>query len=100
LWPEGCLVRIKRSEIGVSMLEVSGEITKKNEELGYGFVSVKGSEDIFFSPDTAYSGTSFATLKVGEKVTLRITETARGLFASALSPATQKRKYPEPEVSI
>lgn len=81
-------------------MEVSGEITKKNEELGYGFVSVKGSEDVFFSPDTVYSGTSFANLKVGEKVTLRISETERGLFASALSPAFQKRKSPEPEASI
>lgn len=83
-----------------SILEVSGEIIKKNDELGYGFVSVKGSEDVFFSPDTVYSGTSFASLKVGEKVRLKVSETERGLFASSLSPAIQKKKSPEPEATI
>ncbi len=81
-------------------MELSGEITKKNEDLGYGFISVKGSEDVFFSPDTEYAGTSFATLKVGEKVKIKVTETQRGLFASALSLAASKKKSPEPEASL
>jgi cold shock CspA family protein len=81
-------------------LELSGEIKKKNEDLGYGFISSKGSDDIFFSPDTVYSGTSFASLQVGEKVKIKVSETERGLFAVSLSPAQSKKKSPEPEASL
>lgn len=81
-------------------MEVSGEIIKKNEELSYGFVSVKGYEDVFFSPDTEYSSVTFESLKVGDKVKVHIKETDRGLFATSLAPAASKRRAPEPEVSL
>ena len=82
------------------MLETVGEIIKKNDELGYGFISVKGSEDVFFSPDTEYSGTTFSNLKIGEKVKIAVSETARGLFAIQLAAISEKRKSPEPEASL
>ena len=81
-------------------MELSGEITKKNEELSYGFVSVKGSEDVFFSPDTAYSGTNFDLLKIGDKVKVEAKTTDRGLFATSLSTALLKRPSSAPEASI
>ena len=81
-------------------MEVSGEIVKKNEELSYGFVSVKGSEDVFFSPDTEYGSITFGSLKIGDKVKIQVKETDRGLFATSLTPAISKRKSPEPEASL
>ncbi len=81
-------------------MEVSGEIKKKNEELNYGFVSVKGSDDVFFSPDTQYSAVTFGSLKVGDKVKIQVKETDRGLFATSLTPVISKRKSPEPEASL
>lgn len=81
-------------------MEVLGEITKKNEDLNYGFITVKGSDDIFFSPDTEYAGTSFSSLRVGEKVRIKIIETQRGLFAASLSAVSSKKMSPEPEASI
>ena len=81
-------------------MEFIGQITKKNDELSYGFVSVKGSEDVFFSPDTEYSLITFGSLNVGDKVKIQVKETDRGLFATTLTPAVSKRKSPEPEASL
>ena len=81
-------------------MEILGQIVKKNDDLSYGFVSTKGYEDIFFSPDTEYSGTTFGTLKVGDKVKTQIKETDRGLFAVSLSLVVSKIKLPEPEASL
>lgn len=78
-------------------MEVFGEIAKKNNELGYGFVSVKGYDDVFISPDTEYNGTSFSNLKIGEKVALKVSETERGLFATSLSLAKSNKRLPEPQ---
>ena len=80
-------------------MEVSGEISKKNEELGYGFVTVKGSDDVFFSPDSVYSDVSFPDLKIGQKVRIKVVETERGLFAASLSLATNKKSV-QPDLSI
>ncbi len=79
-------------------MELFGQIIKKSDELSYGFVSVKGSEDIFFSPDTEYSLITFGSLKVGDKVKIQVKETDRGLFATSLTPA--KSKSPQPESSL
>lgn len=80
-------------------MEVSGEISKKNEDLGYGFVAVKGSEDVFFSPDSVYSDIAFADLKIGQKVRVVVTETERGLFAVSLSVVPSRKTLP-PDLSL
>jgi cold shock CspA family protein len=79
-------------------LEVIGQISKKNEELSYGFVAVKGSEDVFFSPKTEFSHTDFASLRVGDKVKIIVTETERGLFASSLSTVNKIKTPSEIEL--
>lgn len=73
-------------------MEVIGQIIKKNNDLGYGFVAVKGSEDIFFSPKTGYISTNFESLNIGDKVKIEVTETDRGLFANTLSMVLRKEK--------
>ena len=73
-------------------MEVSGQIIKKNNDLGYGFVSVKGYDNVFFSPNTEYISTDFESLNIGDKVQVKITETPRGLFASSLLLSPQKKK--------
>lgn len=73
-------------------MEVTGQITKKNNDLGYGFISVKGHDDVFFSPNTEYISTDFESLSVGDKVQIIIAETERGLFATLLSGISKKIK--------
>jgi cold shock CspA family protein len=73
-------------------LEVIGQIIKKNNDLGYGFVAVKGSDDIFFSPKTEFIATTFEQLNVGDKVKVIVLETDRGLFASKLNPLIKSEK--------
>lgn|GEM_PF-3371400 len=73
-------------------MEATGQITKKNNDLGYGFISVKGHDDVFFSPKTEYISTDFGSLSVGDKVQIIITETERGLFATSLSNISKKQK--------
>lgn len=81
-------------------MDVIAEISKKNDELGYGFACVKGSEDIFFSMDTEYIGTSFSDLQVGQKVRLQVSETSRGLFAKVVEIKGEKQKSIPSEVSL
>lgn len=69
-------------------MEVIGQIIKKNNDLGYGFVAVKGSEDIFFSPKTGYISTNFESFNIGDKVKIEVTETDRGLFANTEKNST------------
>lgn len=79
-------------------MELKGQIAKKNNELGYGFITVKGHDDIFFSPKTEYIATDFDSLRVGDKVQIKITETDRGLFAESLSIVSKKDKSVEAEI--
>ena len=79
-------------------MELKGQIAKKNNELGYGFITVKGHDDIFFSPKTEYIATDFDSLRVGDKVQIKITETDRGLFAQSLSLAAKKDKAIDAEI--
>ena len=75
-------------------MEVIGQIIKKNNDLGYGFVAVKGSEDIFFSPKTEFVSTNFEALNIEDKVKVEVIETDRGLFANKLSVILGKEKTP------
>lgn len=79
-------------------MELNGQITKKNNELSYGFITVKGHDDIFFSPKTEYIATNFESLRVGDKVKIKMTETDRGLFAVSLSLAVGRNKSLEAEM--
>lgn len=76
-------------------MEAIGQIIKKNKDLGYGFVAVKGSDDIFFSPKTEFISTNFEVLSIGDKVKIEVIETDRGLFASSLSVVLKKEKTPD-----
>lgn len=79
----------------------TGKITKINSELGYGFVQVAKIGDVFFSSETRFSGTNFASLKVHDSVQLSVIETERGPFAESMSPAaTPKRRERAPEVGV
>jgi cold shock CspA family protein len=66
-------------------MEITGKISKKADDLRFGFVTAKGSEEIFFSPETAFVGVSFDHLKIGDKVRVQFEETSRGLFATSLN---------------
>lgn len=73
-------------------MEVLGQIIKKNNDLGYGFIAIKGSEDVFFSPKTEFLSTTFESLKIGDKVKVSLIETERGLFAESLVMETRREK--------
>lgn len=64
-------------------MDLKGKISKINSELGYGFVTVKGLGEIFFSEDTSFKNAEFKDLKIGQLVTIIATETPRGMFASS-----------------
>jgi cold shock CspA family protein len=62
-------------------MELVGRVSKKNDDLSYGFVSVPKLGDIFFSEDTSFSNTTFENINIGQKVKITTVETPRGLFA-------------------
>lgn len=76
-------------------MELVGKITKKNDDLNYGFVNVPKLGDIFFSKDTTFSNTSFEELNVGQKVKILATETPRGLFATSFEIVLEKVRFQE-----
>jgi cold shock CspA family protein len=78
----------------------TGMITKINTELLYGFIAVKGSDDVFFSTETKFNNTTLLSLRVGDKVNFESQQTERGLFATSLSVAPVRSKSAEPEASI
>lgn len=63
-----------------------GEKGDKNTgHIQYGFAKVKELKDsAFFAPKNNYSGTDFEDLKVGDKVTVEVAETERGLMATSI----------------
>ena len=62
-----------------------GKVSKKNEELEYGFVTVPKLGDVFFNLETVFENISYVDVVVGQKVKIKITETPRGLFANSVS---------------
>lgn len=74
-------------------MELVGQVTKKNDELSYGFVNIPKFGEVFFSKDTSFANTSFEDLAVGQKVQITAVETPRGLFAANFQLVIdQKRK--------
>jgi cold shock CspA family protein len=73
-------------------MELMGKITKKNDDLNYGFVNVPKLGDIFFSKDTAFTNTSFEDILIGQKVKITAVETPRGLFAANFQILDQQKK--------
>lgn len=63
-------------------MKMKGKVSKINTELGYGFVAVKGLEEVFFSEETLFINARLEDFKVGQCATITIVETPRGLFAS------------------
>jgi cold shock CspA family protein len=78
---------------------IKGKISEILPELNSGFISCKGSEDIFFSPKTEFMGIAFAGLKVDQVVHFEAIETERGLFAKIIQPAVVASSNRSPEAS-
>lgn len=62
----------------------------------YGFVKVKGMEDVFFNILSSFQNISFEDLKIGDKVRISVKQTDRGPFAESLFLAEQR---PQEEIS-
>lgn len=73
-------------------MELMGKITKKNDDLSYGFVNVPKLGDIFFSKDTSFTNTSFEDIIIGQKVKIMAVETPRGLFAANFQIVQEQQK--------
>ena len=72
-------------------MELIGKITKKNDDLSYGFVTVPKLGDIFFSKDTSFSNTTFDEVSLDQKVKIIATETPRGLFATSFQLVSNQK---------
>jgi cold shock CspA family protein len=70
---------------------VNGIISKVNQDLGYGFITSNLGE-VFFNEETSYSDGDFQSLKIGEKVKIKVSETSRGLFATTVQVVTNEKK--------
>ena len=82
-------------------MQISGIITKLNDELKYGFLKVPKLGDIFFSEDSSLTGgLNFDGLKVGQKLQIELIETKRGMFAKSLSPEVITQPSRRPEVTL
>ena len=85
------------------MKQVSGKIIilvndkpKMANRIQYGFVKVKGEEDVFFNSLTAFEGeVSFENLKIGDKVCIHFKQTRGGPYAKRLALL---RPHIEPEL--
>ena len=59
----------------------------------YGFVKVKGMEDVFFNTLTSFQAVVFEDLKIGDRVRITVKQTDRGSFAENLT--LSKRRLPK-----
>ena len=74
------------------MKPVSGKIIilidnhpKGANRIQYGFVKVKGMEDVFFNILTSFEGTTFESLKIGDRVRVLVKQTKHGPYAKSLT---------------
>ena len=81
-------------------MKVQGKVIKINAELGYGFVLCGKSQEVFFSAQTGFHGTSFDALKVNDVVAVEVTETDRGPFAKELEAARSKPAHRAPDLTL
>lgn len=65
---------------------VNGTVKWFNEEKGFGFIEHAGGKDVFVH-HSAINGTGRKTLKEGQKVTMVISQGAKGPQAENVTPA-------------
>ena len=65
--------------------EVSGTVKWFNDAKGFGFISQESGQDVFVHY-SAINGEGHKTLKEGQKVTMKVTESAKGLQAEDVTP--------------
>ena len=63
------------------------------DRIQYGFVKVKGMEDVFFNTLTSFQDVVFEDLKIDDKVRINVKQTDRGPFAESLT--LSKRRLPK-----
>ena len=69
----------------------------------YGFIKVKGMEDVFFNSLTSFQDVVFEDLKVDDRVRIVVKSTERGPYAGSLilsNRRLQKDISPPPEASL
>ena len=64
---------------------VSGTVKWFNDAKGFGFISQDGGQDVFVHY-SAINGDGHKTLKEGQKVSMSVTESAKGLQAENVTP--------------
>lgn len=64
---------------------VSGTVKWFNDAKGFGFISQDSGQDVFVHY-SAINGDGHKTLKEGQKVTMSVTESAKGLQAENVTP--------------
>ena len=85
-------------------MQVSGKIiilvddkpdweSKQGNRIQYGFVKIKGMENVFFNTLTSFQDVIFEDLKVGDRVRITVKQTDRGPFAESLT--LSKRHLPK-----
>lgn len=66
---------------------------KQGKRIQYGFVKVKGMEDVFFNTLTSFQDVFFEDLKIGDRVRITVKQTDRGPLAESLT--LSKRRLPK-----
>jgi cold shock protein len=66
--------------------QVSGTVKWFNDSKGFGFISQESGQDVFVHY-SAINADGHKTLKEGQKVTMNVTEGAKGLQAENVTPA-------------
>ncbi len=64
---------------------VSGTVKWFNDEKGYGFIEQEGGKDVFVHY-SAINGAGRKTLSEGQKVTMEVTQSAKGPQAENVTP--------------
>ncbi len=65
--------------------QVSGTVKWFNDSKGFGFISQDGGQDVFVHY-SAINADGHKTLREGQKVTMKVTEGAKGLQAENVIP--------------
>jgi len=68
---------VEQAEVDMSGERVSGTVKWFNDSKGFGFIEREGGQDVFVH-HSAILMEGFKTLKEGQKVTMEVTEAAKG----------------------
>ena len=68
----------------------------------YGFVKIKGMEDVFFNTLTSFQAVVFEDLKINDRVRITVKQTDRGPFAENLTLSKRRltKNTPSPKISL